>query len=546
MRLPGYRSRILIVGALLLVVFTVVSFYFYGPLRHSQLGLIDDHEIIKFLGKRHAVSFLDVPRILATQTEVGQWGEALRLRPVYYVLRIIETALWGDRAGLWYLTRMTLVAVTAAGAGFVVLRALYSRQSSTLRLLVAAACGALIGSLALTIPALADIATRLGPSEIYVGAGLVLFAIGTGEVVRAPERTRGWILACLGLVIVVGSKEDGVLLLVPFALLYLCAVQKAARRRLVVVLGAVAVVFSLSVALGVAVATARAGADMYGNRPSLANFVGILPGDPYLLSALACFIIAVIWDISRRGARRPAATRGPFGSLRAAAVRFPYSLVAGAALYLALGEAFFYQNYIEDGAFAPLRYSYLSDMAVISGFATVLAIATRVRLRASALRAALVVLVVAAGALTPLSANVTWAENARPRSIGWSTYQQVVSSDIREGVADLRAHPHSSVLILVGQPSDYERVFALPQYLSFYGAGAPVFLDVAIPAAVANNSRAEADLTHRLEDLARTGKSDSAWRISPASTEDGSSHVVCFSFGVPRVNPACDSNYQIG
>jgi hypothetical protein len=92
----------------LLVPYFAVSYHFFGPFVSAKFGLIDDHEILRFLGPNHVVRFWDIPRLLITKTEVGQWGTSSRLRPIYYILRLVETALWGDHAGLWYLTRIVL------------------------------------------------------------------------------------------------------------------------------------------------------------------------------------------------------------------------------------------------------------------------------------------------------------------------------------------------------------------------------------------------------------------------------------------------------
>ncbi|OJX66511.1 MAG: hypothetical protein BGO94_06490 [Micrococcales bacterium 72-143] len=78
--------------ALLAAVSFTTVFAFFGQLRHARLGLIDDHEILRFLGSDHRLLLWEIPSVLGT-TELANWGEDGRFRPAYYFLRAVEVAL---------------------------------------------------------------------------------------------------------------------------------------------------------------------------------------------------------------------------------------------------------------------------------------------------------------------------------------------------------------------------------------------------------------------------------------------------------------------
>src|ERR1035437_9029275 len=84
----------------------------FYPNFSAQWGLTDDHEIIRYVGDDHVLRFSEIPNMLM-KTEAGNpWGSKPRYRPVYYSLRLCETALWGDHVFLWYLFRVVVLGVS--------------------------------------------------------------------------------------------------------------------------------------------------------------------------------------------------------------------------------------------------------------------------------------------------------------------------------------------------------------------------------------------------------------------------------------------------
>ena len=90
------------VPALIIVVASVViTFLLIREDLDARWGLLDDHEIMSFLGSDREATLAEFGPLLMS-TEVGRIGTATRFRPSYYSMRIVETIAWGDSARLWY------------------------------------------------------------------------------------------------------------------------------------------------------------------------------------------------------------------------------------------------------------------------------------------------------------------------------------------------------------------------------------------------------------------------------------------------------------
>lgn len=182
-----------------------LSYYCFGPNLGSWFGLIDDHETIKYLGPDRVLYVSEMPGFLL-DTEVGHPFEARRFRPIYYSLRLIETALWRDNVAIWYGMRM------AAFAGFVALMAYYFIKYFGWGM------GGALSFATLAAPYWADIFGRLGPPENYTvpAMGLVAFGlsglIGTGRSAGIGSAGR-WLALLFGCLIAIGVKENYLFLL---------------------------------------------------------------------------------------------------------------------------------------------------------------------------------------------------------------------------------------------------------------------------------------------------------------------------------------------
>lgn len=134
-----------------------------GPALSSQFGPTDDHEIALMLGPDRHLPFADVPGEIARHLIEGNG----RFRPAYWILRVLEAAVWGWDPRAWYIDRLAL-AVATIGAG-AWLAALFVPRSI-----------AILAGLFVVIGPQAEAWFRLGPQETYAAplalAGLALMA----------------------------------------------------------------------------------------------------------------------------------------------------------------------------------------------------------------------------------------------------------------------------------------------------------------------------------------------------------------------------------
>src|SRR5262245_38435110 len=74
-------------------------------------GIIDDHEVMAFVGNQGHLGLGQIPQLLG-KTEVVKIGQRFpRYRPTYYFLRLLETALWRNDPFFWYAFRVVLFGI---------------------------------------------------------------------------------------------------------------------------------------------------------------------------------------------------------------------------------------------------------------------------------------------------------------------------------------------------------------------------------------------------------------------------------------------------
>lgn len=536
----GPWARVIVLGGTL-VLLSIGAAVLFGRLVGAQLGLIDDHEIIRFLANG-PVGFADVGRLLAT-TEVGQWGEASRLRPLYYLLRIGETALHGDDAAGWYLTRIVLIAATAFGMA-VAVHLTSGRDATRREFVLTSLIALLLGGLVLTLPSLADIVMRLGPSEIYLGPAVALLAIGMVLAWRYPRHPVGWLLATLGYVAAVGAKENGVVLVAPLLVLMVLQWRSARRPVLLAVLAAISLAATAYIAIGVALGTARQSGDIYNTTRSVSGFLEDLPGNGSLFAVILCLAIALACEARGGTAAEPGVswrTRLP------AWVReHPASMAILIGLLVVLADGYLYQENFAHGGFSPARYGFLTQLAVATAVASALLSVLRAHRRALystkvLVGAAVIVLLLPPVIGQPFSALLGF----RTASAGTAAATTDVHDEMVRTAQLLRDRDGQAVLVIGNAYLEYERSYALPQYLAHYGAPRGVFLDLQLDTQTGDGLVDE--LTAELVTTAEQGRMEGGWLIRPARDFDPDAYTVCVVFRDTQTVPTeCDVAEVIG
>lgn len=252
LNLDKQTAVVLIVQFILSVTFAYIIF---SPFLSAQWGVADDHEIQYYLGTDAKLSFSEIPAILVNETEAGSPGSSPRYRPVYCLLRLVETAVWGDNLFYWYAFRMLLF-----GASVFIAWHLMSRS-----------LGILAGGVA-CLPLLyhstwSDIFGRLGPSEAYCVLALALYALAAVHLLREESRAwenSWWSLLAISSVIAMGSKENMLFILLTTAFIAIYTLRRRSIGTFGVVANVVIISFGLFIVGAVFVALKKQGLDVYG------------------------------------------------------------------------------------------------------------------------------------------------------------------------------------------------------------------------------------------------------------------------------------------
>jgi len=267
----------------------IASYALLGPELNAKLALVDEHDIPVFMGPSHQVEYSQIPRILVEKTEVGQFGESSRFRPVYYAVRLAEIAAWRTDAAYWYGWRIFLFGSVIAGIWWLCAQC------------VGVVLGTIITVYTLSFAMWSDIWARsTGPSEQYTAFGSIIFLLGAWRYIRrwreAGSLRSASVAMALGAIIAMGEKENMLILEAPLALALIAGL---ARRRLDVNGALALVVAILTGAWVVASITAfmlkNPVQDIYGNKPGFELLTSRTAIAVYVLVA-AAMVLTVALD----------------------------------------------------------------------------------------------------------------------------------------------------------------------------------------------------------------------------------------------------------
>lgn len=256
-----------------IIIFSLLfSLYLFGENLHSKWWMIDDHEIMMFLGEDGKLSLAEIPKLLIEKTEVGDYGNYERYRPSYYTLRLIETAIWGNYPMLWYLFRILILTSFLS----IILYLIWKNFNYV--------TGLFIVILVLSASYWAELMSRLGPGETYTVLGLGIFLLGLYQQFvylissqkKKPKHL--WIsqlLMCLGCVISVGSKENFVILLAPMFLLILVALIRKKLDFGLLISSIIGLLYTCFIMSSVILGMSKSGMDVYDNDINLRSLLSL-------------------------------------------------------------------------------------------------------------------------------------------------------------------------------------------------------------------------------------------------------------------------------
>jgi hypothetical protein len=247
----GELLNFLIVAALS----SAVSFWLIGrQIYQASWGLIDDHEIFGFLGPGLHLSPNEIWSTMMTKTEIGTLQG--RFRPGYYVIKLIETSLFGADVHLWYLANVIGFALFLASIWWFMRRFVGIWLSGVLTVYIS------------LLPLWAGIWSRLGPSEISGAActGSIVFAtyfIFFSGAARA--RNLSAIILTLATVVLIGLKETFIPIAGGSAAVLILAGARKKLTPLVIVISMLVMIAALASIVMVVTKEVQAsgGADYY-------------------------------------------------------------------------------------------------------------------------------------------------------------------------------------------------------------------------------------------------------------------------------------------
>jgi hypothetical protein len=439
-----------------ILIFSLFAIFLIGPTLSAKLGMIDDHEIAEFLGPTGKIFPWEIPSIVVSKTEIGQWGTYLRFRPSYYTVRVIESALWRDNASLWYGVRyLSLVATLVVG--FVILRRYLPSPVSYLVIFYL-----------MTLSFWPDILTRLGPSEIYALPACVIFVYG---LIR--NKPLYWFT---GLIIAVGAKEN-FLVLLPIAYMwfvYQWGQKKIARTDAVYL--TIATLYSLWIVAGIAIATGKTGTDVYGTQISYHDRVltlwrykrYIVESQHLIPSALAgiALVVSYVRDLFRKGYTSFATSR-----------HAPYFLAYASLVLVVISQFIFYSNGLPTG----MRYDLpgmvalrLLDVVSIIWIVSILPRNPAGSLVRFGLYSALILF---AGIQIYRYPYIQIREHAAETvrtTTAFDTHLTTVADTLRE-------HPTAPLVMTSDYYLDFEPIVSVSRYLRARGVTNPFMLDYRAP-----------------------------------------------------------------
>lgn len=344
------KYRDLISSFVAMAILFSISYITNYPSFSAWFLPIDDHEYVQYLGTQN-LRISQVPMRLIQTTEVGNWGQSARWRPIYYLIRLLLISTIGDFPGASYFFRASIQAAIAFMA-FVACRNVFYRTfhsgiETCLRdiwALVIAIC--VLGSFSWI-----EISTRLGPAELELVFGVGLTGLALTKLCAIANTAKNlprphFILMILGVVIASGSKENGTFTLIPLVYVMIKERRMLMQSMFNVFLSSIALITPLLVISNIVVVHFRQGESYDGREISILYIWNTFYSHtltPHFLLILMCIILNyLLWS----------ATKTSFDKVGLVFVLFYF--------LLNISEAIFYGDLN-----GPIRYRILSDLSIV-------------------------------------------------------------------------------------------------------------------------------------------------------------------------------------
>jgi hypothetical protein len=479
---------------IIVIMTAIMVFVLFGKNLQARWGPIDDHEIMSYLGTDQRLSLTEIPKILAG-SETGNPGKSLRYRPMYQTLRLVETATWGNNAHLWYIFRLVIL-VTALALLWYLLEPITGIIPSGLVIVYL-----------LTYQMWADMFSRLGPSETYTVLALAVYAWGYSRLFKQVQNKKGLetlpiIAWALGTFICVGAKENFALLLIPNLLLGLYILYRRNSNKIFTTSFIVTTAWTIFVAAAFVIAVATAGTDVYGSSVGAISRLSVIntgmrhvQSKTIILTTMiaAFFLFVQFW----------------VGKVKSDLFKSTLLFIGLCLVY----EAIFISQFVFYNADWPnhSRYDFPGVLIIPFFYGTLLLFVKKILdtykveptvvlgLKYGALLGLIFVIIMRGY----VAIQVRIEQNAQKT--------QAYTAQIEKLAKLLVTNPDKVVIIVSGNPWDYEPIYAYSQFLRAYGVTNTMYLKLEnySPATVANG------IEKRLATELQTMQLNGGWGYEP-------------------------------
>jgi len=198
---------------IILIVFScALVLFLFNLLLQARWSVYADHELQVYLGPSGHVSLSNVPNLLL-QTEVGYPDQVNRYRPTTYLMWILEAWLWGNRPESWFAARIAMLMISVSSLTVAFGRVFTWPLAASLSLLL------------MTASYWSTVWIGIGPNEQYMALLLSMFCWSYAFLHGWPPATAvdnrskvaAWIVCSVSAVLLVGIKENMMIVLVPLA-----------------------------------------------------------------------------------------------------------------------------------------------------------------------------------------------------------------------------------------------------------------------------------------------------------------------------------------
>lgn len=490
-----------------ILVFALVWIGMAGPMLNARLGMIDDHETMQYLGSDGRINLQEIPSILLNQTEVGKWGSSSRYRPVYYTLRIIESAVFGSKAVFWYSFSAIIMVLSWWGAWLLIAK------------LINPVMAYLFVFYLLTIPLWGDLLTRLGPSEIYAVAGMVMctWALYLAFKQKGELGTVLWLLLA-GYTLTIGVKENFLILLLPLLVLVGYRIKRFRVTPSEILVYLIILSLGALVVGDIITYTSQTQVDFYGTSISYPARI------KWLILKLPKMLVNrhVIISFGFLGYWLWQTVAGSRKHLK-------YLWVSTVLWIIIFGQYIFYNNNL------PANNRYDFPALILLPTLNLLTVAHFSQVTKSKLAK-----IIAWGLMSAYLLYFVVGRGygyTREMAIRNSQSSQAFAMQLDRLVESARSHPNDPVILVSSRPLDYELVLSSVRFARASGVSNKIELAYS-PSETNYNDPLLTDLDKRMKGISRNGGTEQFAEVSPLDiTQDSECLSVAFHTATPY--PPC-------